>query len=643
MSARRWRDWPLAHKGLLAIAVPLALLVGALATLVPMERSTAEAEAEARRTLAVQSDIQAVHAQLAEAATGVRGYLLTGRDDFLLRYREVQTTLLITLGRLHEVVRDAEQQQRLARITPLVKQKLLGLDTLRLEGRVLPETTLIERMVAQKQLLDVLRDELDVMLQREQVLVAAAAETASTARVRTLAFVVLAGLTGVAAAMAAVWLFAADIISRVQHLRDEAQRLSRAEWLTDPSDSRDELGQLSQSLVEASRLLQQRADETQAARLAAERASAAKSEFLSRTSHELRTPLNAIIGFAELLTTGRDAATVGAAREVLHGGRHLQNLIDELLDLGGIESGAARLHAEAFVLAPVIAESLALCAAPAATCTVICDAAIALQADRQRVKQVLVNLVSNALKYGPPEGPVMVSAERENGEVRLSVADCGPGIAPEQRARLFTPFDRLGQERSGTHGAGLGLALSQKLVEAMGGTLGVDAREGGGSVFWCRLPAAEHADVQPAAADAVRVAYTDRPPAPAPDPSALRRVLCVEDHPGNRALLTALLARRRDAQPVLVETLAAALASARESPPALVLLDLHLPDGDGAKLIPALRAAQPGLPVIVLTADALPETRARLAALDATAFLTKPLDVAAFHRLLDTHLAGPAA
>ncbi len=380
--------------------------------------------------------------------------------------------------------------------------------------------------------------------------------------------------------------------------------------------------------------------EIRAAKEEAEAANRSKSEFLSRMSHELRTPLNAVIGFAQLLDMDRlQPSQQEAVRHILTGGRHLLDLINEVLDISRIETGQLSISTEPVALAEEVDDALDLVGPLAAEGGIELRAGSLpsdwlVMADRQRLKQVLLNLLSNAVKYNRPGGSVALSATRtEGGRVRLAVTDEGPGIAPAMLSRVFAPFDRLDAERGGVEGTGLGLTLSRALVEAMGGAMGVDSAPGAGSTFWFELGAGE-------------TTATSVAPAPVSPtggrPATAGVILYIEDNPSNVRLIERALTRRPGVRliPAMLGSLGIDLA--REHHPDLVLLDLHLPDARGEEVMARLRAdpATRDIPIVVLSAEAQPLHREELFALGARDYLTKPFDLAELYRVVDEVLTA---
>ena len=405
----------------------------------------------------------------------------------------------------------------------------------------------------------------------------------------------------------------------------------------------------------------------EAARLAlqtAEAATEAKSEFLTRLSHELRTPLNAILGFAQLLQmdeqppggTEPDEQPPGVADRVRYvgyieqGGRHLLALINEELDIARVESGRLRLSIEPVEVREVVAAVLVLTAPLAARGQVTLSPTVPavftawVQADRQGLQQVLLNLVSNAIKYNRRGGQVWLDCGggAEPDRVRVSVRDTGRGIAPADLPRLFQPFERLDAAATGIEGSGLGLALSRRLVEAMGGVIGVDSTPGSGSTFWVDLPTAVPLAL-PAAALAPAAGAT--PAAGAPDSRPLHTLLYVENDVASLRLAEQVLRREPGVRVLPVMQGQVGLDLAREHRPNLVLLDLDLPDLAGDEVLAALQAdpTTRAIPVVVISADATPARQAQLRAAGAVACLTKPLDIPAMLAVVHDHLAPPEA
>ena len=374
------------------------------------------------------------------------------------------------------------------------------------------------------------------------------------------------------------------------------------------------------------------------ARMAADAANRAKNQFLSRMSHELRTPLNSVLGFGQLLQLDdlrpdqRDSVD-----QILRGGAHLLELIDEVLDISRVESGHLRLSLEPVRVGDVVAEATAMMGPLAATRRVHIDAAdcqdLHVRADRQRLRQVVVNLLSNAVKYNRDDGQVRVRCEETGtGSIRLVVADTGIGLDPSDVARLFQPFERLGAEQSGVEGTGLGLALSKQLAEAMGGRIEVHSEPGVGSRFSVELPVAEPPSEMAEPPEAAE------PPA-APTSPVLRTVLYVEDNLSNVKLVERVAARLPGVELLVAMQGSLAVELAREHRPGLVLLDLHLPDMPGEEVLRRLRSDRrtSATPVVVLSADATPGQIERLKANGASDYLTKPFEIPRLMAVIDGH------
>jgi PAS domain S-box-containing protein len=389
-----------------------------------------------------------------------------------------------------------------------------------------------------------------------------------------------------------------------------------------------------------------------AARENAEAANRAKNEFLSRMSHELRTPLNAILGFGQLLEM-EDLSPDNreSVEHIMRGGRHLLDLINEVLDLTGIEAGRLRLAIEPVSASEVAHEVLDLLRPLAAQRALTLRAqgvptgADRVLADRQRLKQVLLNLLSNAIKYNRACGSILVTCEAVPGDrLRVTVRDTGPGIPVDRMDRLFTPFERLGAEHTSAEGTGLGLAVAKQLTDAMGGSIGAVSHAPEGSTFWIELPLAER-PAEPLAEPPVRPVRAT-PAAACPERSSRTlRILYVEDNLANLALVRRILLRRPDIELVPSMRGELALQLARLQPPDLILLDLHLPGISGEEVLVGLRETPEtrDVPVVVVSADAAgAEAAHRHAGGAVQAYLVKPLDPRSVLAAVDDALVAGA-
>jgi signal transduction histidine kinase/ActR/RegA family two-component response regulator len=377
---------------------------------------------------------------------------------------------------------------------------------------------------------------------------------------------------------------------------------------------------------------------------AAEKANHAKTDFLSGMSHELRTPLNAILGFAQLMETDTSPQTPSQKRNLNHiakAGWYLLELINEILDLSLIESGKVTLSAEPVSLLEVMLECRVMVEPQAHKRGIGMkfpnfDLPYFIKADRTRFKQVLINLLFNAIKYNRPGGTVSVEyAVSVPDKIRISVRDTGKGLAPEQVAQLFQPFNRLGKEAGAEEGTGIGLVVTKRLVELMGGSIGVDSTIGVGSVFWVELDlttAPQFADQ-----DAARAAQT-RPLLP--DNLPLRTLLYVEDNPANLELVEQLIGRRPDLRLLSAPDGDLGIEFARAYQPALILMDINLPGISGIAAMKILRddPSTAHIPIIALSANAVPRDIEKALAAGFFNYLTKPIKVDQFMEALDQAL-----
>ena len=374
----------------------------------------------------------------------------------------------------------------------------------------------------------------------------------------------------------------------------------------------------------------------------ADKANLAKSDFLSSMSHELRTPLSAILGFAQLMESGSPSPTASQKRsidQILKAGWYLLDLINEILDLALIESGKMVLSLEPISLTEVVGECHAMIESQAQKHDIRMTfpqfkLPYFVQADRTRVKQVLINLLSNAVKYNKTGGTVVVDCIASTpGRIRICVRDTGEGLTPDKLAQLFQPFNRLGKEAGIEEGTGIGLMVSKRLVELMKGEIGVESTVGAGSVFWIELnltAAPQTIAAGPAAVVQAIVHPNGR----------TRTLLYVEDNPANLMLVEDLIARRPDLRLMSAMDGNLGVEIARASLPDVILMDLNLPGMSGIQALRILRAdpATAHIPVVALSANAIPRDIERGLEAGFFRYLTKPIKVNEFMDTLDVAL-----
>ncbi len=631
---RGWTDLQLRSKGFAVVAVPLCMLFLAGAVFFVTAQQDRRVQRQVLHDRAVLQHLNTVSSLVVDSDSADRGYVLTRDTAHLLVGAEIERKLDDTLGALDTLVGGPG---------------LVGVGELRTlvgERTRLPVAPL--GTLGADAITDWLRDKKgstdEIRLHLREVEAAQsdvlAKSRASRNRWRDLGSwgVGASLLIGCIGGVLAARMFSSGVVRRVAKLEEDATHLATGEPLGPPDTGRDELGLLSRTLHQIVGQRMNLESELREARDAADAANSAKSEFLSRMSHELRTPMNSVLGFAQLLEMDElTESQRSSVHQITRGGRHLLDLINEVLDISRIESGTLALSPEPVLLRDVVEEVADLIAPLASARGVSVGYPIGagcehyVLADRQRVKQVLLNLLANAVKYNRPGGRVDVSCEPAgDGMLSMAISDTGVGIAPEHLARLFIAFDRLGAEQSDIEGTGVGLALSKRLVEAMDGTLDVRSAIGEGSVFTVTLQRAD----SPTPREVTHVAELEEPRL---RKAESRKVLYIEDNLSNLRLMERVVERRPGFTLLHAPEGWLGLGLARSHRPDVVLLDLHLPDATGADVLAQLRAdpATASVPVYIVSADATQGQVERLMAAGADGYLTKPIDVGAVLAILD--------
>jgi PAS domain S-box-containing protein len=383
--------------------------------------------------------------------------------------------------------------------------------------------------------------------------------------------------------------------------------------------------------------------ELRQAKASAEEANLAKSDFLSNISHELRSPLNAILGFGQLLASDPAPQTENqkeSTAQILQAGWYLLDLINEILDLALIESGKLLLSLEPMSLDEVMLDCQTMIEPQAGKSQVAMHfrdmpKPCYVRADRTRVKQVLLNLLSNAIKYNHAGGTVTIECTLRSPEcIRISVRDTGAGLSAEQLGQLFQPFNRLGQQAGGEEGTGIGLVMTKRLIELMGGVIGVESTAGVGSVFWVELIRAPTPQFASGEHGSAALAT------PMPHAQVAHTLLYVEDNPANLKLVEQLIARRANTRLLSAGEATTGIALARLHQPEVILMDINLPGISGIRALKLLREdpLTRHIPVIAISANAMPHDVRKGVEAGFFSYLTKPIRVDAFMAALDVAL-----
>jgi signal transduction histidine kinase/ActR/RegA family two-component response regulator len=639
-----WLDRSIRVKGIVVIAVPLIALICIVSASIVLQNNERQERAVSIAASNLSSSADQVLSDAVNAETGVRGYVATRDLEFLQPYNATLSRFtqdLATLRAAAGVEGDGGAAQVVEASAATVMQELAELRAAVADG---PTGPLQQDLLVGKQTMDALRGQVHNLAATPAAIVAAHRIDINRMEDQIGVLTIAGVIFGLVCGILGIVLFTSGISHRVIAIAANAERLGQGEPLRPRPTARDELGRLTKALIHAAELLASRTAQLTSARDAALNATQSKNAFLSSTSHEIRTPLNAILGFAQLLQLSElSAEDRDGVERILAAGRHLLALINELIDISRIESGELSLSVEPVLVRPLAEETLQLMEALAAerSITISLDSPepdLAVHADQQRLRQILVNLVSNAIKYNRHGGTVRILCQAEGyHRVTVMVTDTGPGILAADLERIFTPFERLGVEQTGIEGSGIGLPLARALAQAMAGQVTASSVHGEGSIFTVTLPRAVMSWAQQ------RVDVPRQAPVPPVDLSAApMRILYIEDNPANIEVVARFL---RPVTNVVLDTAMtgeAGLQAATHEPPDFILLDMHLPDIPGETVLRRLQAepTTADIPVAVLSAEATPAIIRRMRDNGVVAYLTKPLDLAELGRLIRSFSTG---
>jgi signal transduction histidine kinase/ActR/RegA family two-component response regulator len=624
------------------IAVPLIALISVTSASLVLQSNERQERQVALTASALNSAAQLVLADAVNAETGLRGYAATGDPLFLQPYN----LTLTHIGHDRVALRAAaaaEGDSRAVRAADATTAKAMA-ELAQMRSALSAGASVAALKPAlenAKRTMDALRTQIADLTQGPAATLVA--RRADVTRMETsIDAVTIAGvILGVLAGVLGGALFTSGIARRLGGAVANADRLGAGEPVQPGVSASDELGRLSAAHRRAEKVLVTRTTELVTARDEAVTATQAKNAFLSSTSHELRTPLNAVLGFTQLLQlSDLSAEDRDAVERILTAGRHLLALINELIDIARIESGEFSLSVEPVALQPVVEETCQLMASLAADRSITVSQhcqypGLAVRADRQRLRQILLNLMSNAIKYNREGETVTVTCQATSpGHASLAVADTGPGIPAADLERIFDPFERLGAEQTAIEGTGIGLPLARAFAEAMNGHLTATSIPGEGTTFTVTLPRSP--DMVPASAgDTIPILLQAVTYGPA---ATETRILYIEDNPANIEVVARFLKTRPGIRLQSVTSGQAGLDLATREPPDLILLDLHLPGMHGHEVLRRLRdnPATARIAVAILSAEAAPSVIHQMRAMGVIAYLTKPLDLTELGQLVDS-------